>query len=530
MTSLASQFTDVSTMVLVFVLFLIPLIFFHELGHFLFAKYFGVRVETFSIGFGPKILKYKRGDTTYSLSLIPLGGYVKMFGDNILEKEQVPEYERNMAFTHKSKWQRFWIVFGGPLANFILAFVLFGLISLSGETVPEPRLGVVFSDTDFYQRGLRTADKLHKVNSRPILSIFDFATLDEEQISILTVLRGGQELDIDLGMSKDEIFKRLSSLPPALRAPLIIDGDQQIWGVSLDAKNVDENTPLVEIAHSHRGQVHLIKAEKFSTERRSFDYSSVRTIAVERGAGEFISSLTTQNYWPVDLMVKKVSDNSAAQAVGIQERDIIVALDGKKIFHFQQLIDHVSQMKKGESVQLQIYRAGGSLFLDVIPRQEEVDGKMTNMIGVYTSMVFSQPKMIQTPSRGLLYSLKKALSQTWETTVVTVGGFKKLILGTVPLKSVGGPIAIAKVAANSFAISLSHFFKIMAIISVNLAVINLFPIPVLDGGHILFLMVETITRRPISPRIVEVSLKFGVSVLFLLIFMALYNDILRVIN
>ena len=530
MESYLAHLISFSSTVLVFICFLIPLIFFHELGHFLFAKYFGVRVEDFSIGFGPKILKYKKGDTTYSLSLIPLGGYVKMFGDNILEKEEVPHHERVCAFTHKTKWQRFWIVFGGPLANFILAFVLFGLISVSGETVPEPRMGVIFSNTDLYERGLRTGDKLEKVNGRSILSIFDFATLDEDHVLTLSVLRGGEAVEIKMNMSKDEVFKKMSVLPPALRAPLVADRNQQIWGVTLNSQKVDEDVPLVDMAKNHRGEVYLIKVKNFTTERREFDYSSIQTIVVESGVDEFIASLVAQNFWPVDLMIKQISDNSAAQAAGIEAQDIIVGLNGKTIFHFQQLINHVSQMKNSESVQLQIYRGGESLLFDIVPRREEVNGKMTNMIGVYTSMVFSRPRMVQTPSRGPFYSTKKALLQTWETTVVTVGGFKKLILGAVPLKSVGGPIAIAKVAADSFAISLSHFIKIMAIISVNLAVINLFPIPVLDGGHILFLMIEAITRRPISPRIVEVSLKFGVSVLFLLIFMAIYNDILRVLN
>src|SRR5690606_11924274 len=108
--------------ILIFVLFLGPLVFFHELGHFLFARLFGVRVEVFSIGFGPKLLKWKWGETEYALSLIPLGGYVKMFGDDPLNKDEIEASERKFSFTHKGKWARSWIVMGGPLANFILAF------------------------------------------------------------------------------------------------------------------------------------------------------------------------------------------------------------------------------------------------------------------------------------------------------------------------------------------------------------------------------------------------------------------------
>ena len=516
--------------VLIFIIFLVPLIFFHELGHFLFAKYCGVRVETFSIGFGPKILQYKRGDTTYAISLIPLGGFVKMFGDNVLEREKVPEYERDKAFTYKTKWQRFWIVFGGPLANLVLAFVLYWVLLVAGELVPEPRMGAIFPHSELHQLGFRTGDMLQKINGRPILSTFDFATLDEDNISTISVLRGNREFDFRVDITKEEAFKKLSSLPPALRAPLLADHQQQLWGVTFDPQEVDENIPLAEVAQNHQGEIHLVKVKEFSTEKRVFDYSSTKTLQVESGVDGFLSSLISQRYWPVDLMVKGINKGSAAEAVGLQGGDVIIGLNGKGIGHFQQLINHVTQMEKGESVELQIYRKGKLIELSVTPKREEVNGEMRNMIGVYTSMVFSRPRMVKTPSHGYFNSIGKALGQTWETTMVTLSGFKKLILGSVPLKSIGGPIAIAKVAADSFAISISHFLKIMAAISINLAIINLFPIPVLDGGHILFIIIETITRRPVSPRIVEASLKFGVSILFLLIFMALYNDIVRFIN
>ena len=188
--------------ILIFLLFLVPLVFFHELGHFLFAKYYKVRVEAFSIGFGPKIFQYKWGETTYAISLIPLGGYVKMYGDNILERDQLSEAERSFSFTHKTRWQRFWIVFGGPLANFLMAFVIFWGIFVSGETVPEPRLGVVFPETEFYRRGLRSGDMLIGVNGKALYSTFDIAAIGEDEISFLSVSRGGQEIDVRIGMTK----------------------------------------------------------------------------------------------------------------------------------------------------------------------------------------------------------------------------------------------------------------------------------------------------------------------------------------
>jgi regulator of sigma E protease len=137
----------------IFIIFLCPLVFFHELGHFLFARFFGVRVQVFSIGFGPKIFKLVKNGTEYAISLIPLGGYVKMFGDDPFSSDEIPEEERKYAFTHKGKWARFWIVFGGPLANFIMAFCIFYLLLLSGEKVPEARFGFVSDQSVFINMG-----------------------------------------------------------------------------------------------------------------------------------------------------------------------------------------------------------------------------------------------------------------------------------------------------------------------------------------------------------------------------------------
>ena len=326
------------------------------------------------------------------------------------------------------------------------------------------------------------------------------------------------------------MLKEMSLIPPAMRAPFIVDRNQQVWGVTLDSETVDEKQSLAQIAESHRGDVFLVRLKSFSPDNKVFDYSSTQRIQLPLGKDNFIPSLVKQFFWPVDVMIHKLSDDSSGAAAGIKENDVIVALNGKPISHFQELINHVAQMKEFESVQMQVYRGGELLSFDVVPKSLEIDGEMKKLIGVYTSMVLSPPRMVQTPSSGFFTSISKAFLKTWEMTKITVNGYMNLISGSVSLKSVGGPIAIAKVAADSFSISLSYFFKIMAVISVNLAIINLFPLPVLDGGHILFIFIETVTRRPISPKIVGASMKFGVAILFVLIFMALYNDISRYVN
>lgn len=180
----------------IFIIFLGPLVFFHELGHFLFARLAGVRVEVFSIGFGPKLLKWKRGDTEYTVSAIPLGGYVKMFGDDPLSTEELTDEEKAVAFTHKSKWQRFWIVFGGPLANFILAFFIYLFLVNLGENVPQARFGVIKEGSKYHKLGFRTGDALKKINDKIVLSYDDLNLVDSEVESI-TVERDNTSIKID---------------------------------------------------------------------------------------------------------------------------------------------------------------------------------------------------------------------------------------------------------------------------------------------------------------------------------------------
>ena len=179
----------------IFMMFLGPLVFFHEGGHFLFARLAGVRVEVFSIGFGPKLFKKKWGDTVYALSLIPLGGYVKMFGDDPLSEVELTEDEKKVAFTHKTKWAKFWIVFGGPLANFILAFVIYFCLVMIGEKVPQTKFGVVKSASILFEKGVRTGDLLLKVNEQEITS-FDDLNLIDSKVKTIEILRANEKKSI----------------------------------------------------------------------------------------------------------------------------------------------------------------------------------------------------------------------------------------------------------------------------------------------------------------------------------------------
>lgn len=501
--------------IFIFLIFLCPLVFFHELGHFLFARLFGVRVEVFSLGFGPKLFKFKRGDTEYAFSLIPLGGYVKMFGDDPLSMNEIPFEERAKSFTHKGKFARFWIVLGGPLANFLLAFVLFYSLMIAGEKIPEMKFGGLPPQHEFYQMGLRSGDVLHKVNGVKISGPTDIPMDKSTMLESIAVERHGNVVEVKTDKSAEDFFKIFFQSPPALRKPILADKNgnrfelslKEPQGLSLSLEEmVDYPTPKTLILKSEAGQEEISIASN--------------------DPNEFYRELFARELYPVDLLVKSVSMNSSADQAGLVGGDVIFEVNGKSVQSFEELRAEV-QNEKFEEIELGYWRNSEKKLAKVKPLWSEQNGKKVRVIGVYSAVEFQGISFVNTEPKGLLESIPLAILKTWDGIVKTVDGFKKLLTNEVSLKNIGGPIAIGKVASDSLNTSLSYFFQLMALISINLGIINLFPIPVLDGGHIMFIFLEILNRGPLSRRKMEIAQQFGLSLLLILTFAALFNDISR---
>ncbi|CBW25166.1 putative transmembane regulator of protease [Halobacteriovorax marinus SJ] len=516
--------------VLIFILFLGPLVFFHELGHFLFARLFGVRVQVFSIGFGPKILKFKKGDTEYAISLIPLGGYVKMFGDDPFNGDAIPVEERKYSFTHKSKWARFWIVFGGPLANFIMAYVIFFSLLLGGEKMPELRMGLIPEGTKFSTLGIKTGDVLKKVNGETISSAADMA-LTDGGIQTLTVERFNKLETVNIGMTGEEFFEEMANYQPFLRRPVMSSGSGEIFALSLNKDKVDWSESLDEIAENAQDQsLYIFKLPKgvdLGQAEIKEETPFVREVKLgSKGLESFFTTMRNEDLYPKDMFVKSISMNSPAEKAGILGGNVILGLNGAAIFSFENLRATL-QKTDSKDVMVSILANGEVKELSLTPDVKPQGDKKVKLIGVYSDGVFQGMRFVDTPSKGLVGSFTGAFARTWDSIVKTVAGFKKLIVGEVSLKSIGGPLAIGKVASDSFQTSLSYFFQLMALISINLGVINLFPIPVLDGGHILFLGLEFLNRGPVSRRKMEIAQQFGLSMLLMLMIGAIFNDVVR---
>ncbi len=517
--------------ILVFILFLGPLVFFHELGHFLFARFFGVRVETFSLGFGPKLFKFKKGDTEYVVSAIPLGGYVKMYGDDPFNKDEIPEDNRRFSFTHKNKWARFWIIAGGPLANFILAFALFFALFLTGERIPEIKMGLIVKDSVLFQNGLRTGDVIQQINGSDIYNPSDLILDGQGEISNITVRRKTELKALTVSFKGDKFFEEVIKHPPFLRKPIIVNADSQRFIFSTEKNSVDLLRSIEEIAAEENiKKIYIypvLEDQDLSQDNIKFDITKEKELAIDYSTSSgFIEALEKNGYYTLDLVVKSVNMNSPADKAGIKGNDLFVSLEGKKVFSFEELRTQLQTYDKKE-VAVEIYHNGQLKKLSIAPDVTQEEGKTLRLLGVYSYVEIQKLNSVQTQSKGFFGSLKYSCIRTWDSVKKTIDGFVKLLTNQVSLKSIGGPLSIGKVAHDSFNTSLSYFFQLMALISVNLGVINLFPIPVLDGGHILFIILEVINGGPLSRRKMELAQQIGLSLLLMLMVGAIFNDVTR---
>ncbi len=350
-----------------FVIVLGILIFVHELGHFLFAKLFGVRVLKFSLGFGSRLVGRKWGETEYLISAFPLGGYVKMFGEQ--PGEEIPSDERRFSFSHKPVWQRFGIVFGGPLFNLLFALLVFMLM-------------------------------------------FVFAGLPE----------------------------------------------------------------------------------------------------------------------PVDTTrIGSVSPGSAAEQAGLQAGDVILAIDDQEVSSWIQVSEMIRD-SQGRPVTLRIERQGRELVIRATPAMEKVKNLFGEAVGERYMLGIIRSDEVKYTRVSLWEACRAAAVQTWNLIYLTVMGIVKIIERVVPASELGGPIRIAELAGQQLEAGWMNLWYFMGLLSINLGILNLLPIPVLDGGHLVFLTIESVRRKPLSEEAMAVSQRIGIALLGSLMIFVFYNDIFRIVQ
>ena len=430
------------------------LIFVHELGHFLFAKKLGVRVLKFSLGFGPKLIGRKYGDTEYLVSAVPLGGYVKMLGEE--PGDELKEEDKPFAYNYQPVWKRFLIVFSGPVFNLFFAAAIFFVVFLSGVPVPKPYAGKVMENSPAAAAGLITGDRITAINGKTV--------------------SGWDDIDVSVNESRGEkLLFKIEREGKIIELPITPE--------KKTGKNIfGENTEVMDI-----GIMPLLYPE-----------------------------------------VGEVIKNAVAEKAGIKKGDRIVEIEGASIktWHDMTSIIHGSPEKP---LRLKIKRDENFLELTVTPGKKTLkypDGseKQIGLIGIGPAgnNVIKKYNPFEAASLGA--------KRTWDMVVLTVVGIVKLIQRIIPADTLGGPIMIFQMAGQQASLGVMNFFLFMAVISINLGVLNLLPIPILDGGHILFLGIEAVRRKPLSEKVMMIAQRIGLAIIITLMVFAFYNDIMRFIS
>lgn len=450
--------------VIPFVFALVVLILFHELGHYLVARWCGVKVLRFSIGFGRPLLKRTGADgTEWVLAAIPLGGYVKMLGEN--QDEEVDEQELRRAFHRQSVGRRFAIVAAGPIFNLLLAVVLYWGIFVGGSVMLRPFV----EPTPQVEATTETASTL------PNLA------------------RAGGLLagDLVLGIDGDEV-KSWQDLR---------------WALLRHAIDRDE----VRLSVRTQAGEEVVR----TLDLRGFSLDDV-------GKEDLVLRMGLRPFSP-PARINHVEENSAAARGGLLVGDEILAIDGKAMVSVHEVVEAVRATPGREQV-LTVRRGGEVLEFSVTPDEKQrKDGSAFGIIGVH----FDLAVLFDTVQYGPVEALSRALHQTWETCVLSLKSIAKMVLGEISLKNVSGPLMIADVAGKSAQHGLDAFIWFLAFISISLGVLNLLPIPVLDGGHLLYYAIEFIKGSALPERVLEVGQKIGLALLLMLMVFAIYNDINR---
>ncbi len=545
------------------VLLLGGLIFVHELGHFIAAKLLGVKVVKFSIGFGPRLLGFRRGETEYVVALLPLGGFVKMAGDEP-GAEVAPE-DRGRGFLEAPPWKRFVIAFAGPAANLAFPVVIYFALALAqnGSAVPGPTLGTVMPGSAAQRAGLQAGDRVVSVTvpGKQPVPIRYFSDLREmvapragERIDF-TVDRGGQQLVLPVTPAAEKESNPVETVtrgvigvspawPSAVVAPVLAGSagplapfDLVVRAGGTPVKNMGDLDRVLRASPCAPVDLEVLRETPVGAPGVAVSsYTPVKLDAVPTcvdGRPAFVAADPL-----VSAFVAEVVPGSPADLAGLRRGDAIAAVNGRPVRSFRELNQQSAEFLSGKAVKLDL--AGGRV-AEIVPIDQEYVDEMTReprrrvVLGFFPDqrgLVASKALMAQEValSIGVGEALGTAVGHLGEVVRLTALGIARIVQGEISFKTVGGPIMLFQIAAQAAQEGWSSFLFKMALISVNLGLMNLLPIPVLDGGHIVATAVEAATRKPLSLRTREVANMVGILLLVFLMIFVFKNDIVRLMG
>jgi regulator of sigma E protease len=449
--------------ILAFVVALGSLVTIHELGHYLVARWCGVKILRFSVGMGKVVYSRKLGpdQTEWAISILPLGGYVKMLDARDQDISEISEQDLPREFSRQSVWKRIAIVAAGPVANFLLAILLFTGLYLHGIPEPVAKIRVPSETSVAYQAGLRHGDLVTAVNGHAVQT---WTGLQWELLQL-----GLNKSDATLAVQR--VNQNNSAKPETLELGLALN--------------------------------RLSNAELEADFLTKLGFSVARPAAILQG---------------VEL-------GGPASRAGLLSGDQILEIDGRAVLDGLEFMEIINA-SSFKNLQLLVKRGTSEVALNVTPEAGMVRGEKIGRIKVQLMLAPEMLTLANSPFNAVI----KGTVKTWETSMLTFKMLGKMLAGDVSWKNLTGPITIADYAGQTSRTGLISYLSFIALISISLGVMNLLPIPVLDGGHLLYYSLEVLTGKPVSERFGEIAQRAGVVLLMSLMAVAFFNDIVRLMS
>lgn len=432
----------------------------HEGGHFTMARMLGVKVLRFSIGFGKPIVRWvsKKTGTEYTVGILPLGGYVRMYGD---ESDEKSKYDPESYFS-QALWKRFLIVIAGPLVNFLLAIAIVWGLLLTGIHYIAPVVGGVVHLSPAQQAGLQPKDLIVSVNEQP--------TRSWQQVVMQVMRAVGHNGPVHVGVQH------------GMQGP-VVTKDMTLWELNFNKSKLD---PLQELG-------------------------------------------ITPYYPPMKAEIARVAKGMPAAKAGLQVGETVVAVDGKKINTWPQLVSLI-QASPGKRMVWTLQKGAKRLSRAITIGRKIYKDKAYGYVGL-SAVVPKWPAGMQRVERfGVLSAWVPAWKRVWGLLTFKVGVLFKLVVGDLPMKVMGGPVSIFHAAGKATLAGWQVYWQFVAIISLSIGFINLLPIPGLDGGHILYQVIELVRRRPLSLKAQRIGVAAGMGLLVLFMIQVTFYDLGRLFN
>jgi len=445
-----------------FIIALSILITFHEFGHYLVARWNGVKVLRFCIGFGQPIFRKRWGkdQTEWVIAAIPLGGYVKMLDEN---EGKVAPHDLPRAFNRQPVVRRFAIVAAGPIANFLLAIVLYWFLFILGVHGVKPVLGSVEPATPAAHAKFEAGETIVSIENEMVASWQD---------------------------ARWTLLRYAIDRSPNVKVQTINKNREINWR-ELDLSNIDP--------------------DKLNE--------------------NFLGIIGFNSYQPaIKPIIGQVMSDGVGYQAGLLVGDEILAANDTEVQSWMDFVQ-IIRANPGRILELEILRNNQMTMLTITPEEAKENGKQIGKIGI--APVVNQAEfdeLLVTVSYPPLKAIHKAIEKTWETTILTLQMLSKMVMGDVSWKNVSGPISIADYAGQSAQMGLVSYLAFLALISVSIGVLNLLPIPILDGGHLMYYLIEMLRGSPLPDKIMLIGQRIGLAMLFTLMTVAIYNDINRLIT